>query len=64
VRNLITLRSTSLDVRTFAIVAIGFAMVATLASYIPARRATMVDPRLRSAPNSQHLRVTRGEETV
>jgi len=35
---------TPLDMRTFAIVAIGFAMVATLASYILARRATMVDP--------------------
>jgi putative ABC transport system permease protein len=35
---------TPLDMRTFAIVAIGFAMVATLASCIPARRATMVDP--------------------
>lgn len=33
-----------LDATTFAIVGIAFAVVATLASYLPARRATEVDP--------------------
>src|SRR5262249_46464927 len=33
-----------LDPATFAVVAIGFAAVATLASYVPARRAASVDP--------------------
>jgi ABC-type antimicrobial peptide transport system permease subunit len=33
-----------LDALTFATVGIAFAMVATLASYLPARRATEVDP--------------------
>jgi putative ABC transport system permease protein len=33
-----------LDATTFALVGIAFAMVATLASYLPARRATEVDP--------------------
>jgi putative ABC transport system permease protein len=35
---------TPLDVRTFAIVAAAFGGVATLASFVPARRATRVDP--------------------
>jgi putative ABC transport system permease protein len=35
---------TPLDARTFAVVAAGFAAVAAIASYLPARRATEVDP--------------------
>jgi predicted permease len=35
---------TPLDGSTFALVAIGFAAVAALASYVPARRATRLDP--------------------
>jgi predicted permease len=35
---------TPLDLRTFAAVALGFTAVAALASYLPARRATRVDP--------------------
>jgi putative ABC transport system permease protein len=35
---------TPLDPATYAAVAIGFAGVALLASYVPARRATRVDP--------------------
>jgi putative ABC transport system permease protein len=35
---------TPLDTRTFAVVAAGFAAVAAIASYVPARRATEVDP--------------------
>jgi putative ABC transport system permease protein len=35
---------TPLDVSAFAIVAFGFVAVAALASYLPARRATQVDP--------------------
>ena len=35
---------TPLDPPTFAYVAAAFALVALLASYIPARRATLVDP--------------------
>ena len=35
---------TPLDVPTFAAVAIGFALVAGAASYVPARYATKVDP--------------------
>jgi putative ABC transport system permease protein len=35
---------TPLDKSTFALTAIGFVMLAALASYIPARRATRVDP--------------------
>jgi putative ABC transport system permease protein len=33
-----------LDGRTFAAVSLAFALVATFASYVPARRATRVDP--------------------
>jgi putative ABC transport system permease protein len=33
-----------LDARTFAVVAVAFATVAALASYVPARRATRLDP--------------------
>lgn len=33
-----------LDVTTFAAVGFAFALVAALASYLPARRATQVDP--------------------
>jgi len=33
-----------LDARTFAAVSLAFALVATFASYVPARRATRVDP--------------------
>ena len=33
-----------LDAITFALVGIVFAMVSTLASYLPARRATEIDP--------------------
>jgi putative ABC transport system permease protein len=35
---------TPLDVATYATVAIGFAVVAMFASYLPARRATRVNP--------------------
>ena len=35
---------TPLDGRTFAVVAVAFTMVAALASYVPARRATRLDP--------------------
>jgi len=35
---------TPLDSRTFVLVAVGFAAVAAVASYLPARRATCVDP--------------------
>jgi ABC-type lipoprotein release transport system permease subunit len=35
---------TPLDPPTFVGVALGFAALATIASYIPARRATNVDP--------------------
>jgi len=35
---------TPLDVRTFATVSLTFAIVATIACYLPARRATKVDP--------------------
>jgi ABC-type antimicrobial peptide transport system permease subunit len=35
---------TPLDVPTYAAVAVAFAGVATLASYMPARRASKVDP--------------------
>jgi putative ABC transport system permease protein len=35
---------TPLDARTFALVALAFAAVAAFASYVPARRATQVDP--------------------
>jgi putative ABC transport system permease protein len=35
---------TPLDTSTFALTALGFVTVAALASYIPARRATRVDP--------------------
>jgi putative ABC transport system permease protein len=40
-----------LDARTFAAVSLAFALVAAFASYVPARRATLVDPMvaLRSA---------------
>ena len=33
-----------LDARTFVAVSLAFALVATFASYVPARRATKVDP--------------------
>jgi len=36
--------TTPLDVMTFAAVVVMFCAVATLASYVPARRATRVDP--------------------
>ena len=32
------------DVATFVAVALGFSFVASIASYLPARRATVVDP--------------------
>ena len=35
---------TTLDVRTYAVVATTFAMIAFLAAYVPARRATAIDP--------------------
>ena len=35
---------TPLDPKTFAAVSASFGLVATLASYVPARRATKVDP--------------------
>jgi ABC-type lipoprotein release transport system permease subunit len=35
---------TPLDVRTYLIVASGFAAVGLFASYVPARRATEADP--------------------
>ena len=35
---------TALDPPTYAAVAVAFAAFATLASYVPARRATRVDP--------------------
>jgi ABC-type antimicrobial peptide transport system permease subunit len=35
---------TALDSRTFIAVAIAFALISLLASYVPARRATSVDP--------------------
>ena len=35
---------TPFDPSAFAAVAIGFALVAAVASYVPARRATRVDP--------------------
>jgi putative ABC transport system permease protein len=35
---------TTLDVATFAVVAVAFAAVAMAAAYIPARRATTIDP--------------------
>jgi putative ABC transport system permease protein len=35
---------TPLDPSTFIVVALAFACIATLASYVPARRATKVDP--------------------
>jgi ABC-type antimicrobial peptide transport system permease subunit len=35
---------TPLDVGTFAVVSLLFAIAATVASYVPARRATRVDP--------------------
>jgi ABC-type lipoprotein release transport system permease subunit len=35
---------TPLDPSTFAVVAVSFAAIATLASYLPARRAANVDP--------------------
>jgi ABC-type antimicrobial peptide transport system permease subunit len=35
---------TPLDSRTFIVVAVMFGMVALVASYLPARRATKVDP--------------------
>jgi putative ABC transport system permease protein len=35
---------TPLDPATYAAVAVTFALVAALASYVPARRATKVDP--------------------
>ena len=35
---------TPLDARTFAVVALAFAAVAAFASYVPARRASEVDP--------------------
>ena len=34
----------TLDARTFAAVRLGFGLVAAFASYVPARRATRVDP--------------------
>ena len=37
-------RPTALDVTTFALVAVAFAAVAMLAAYVPARRATAIDP--------------------
>jgi ABC-type lipoprotein release transport system permease subunit len=35
---------TPLDPATFTAVAVGFALIAALASYFPARHATQVDP--------------------
>jgi putative ABC transport system permease protein len=35
---------TPLDATTFAAVAVLFSLVATMAAYLPARRATRVDP--------------------
>jgi putative ABC transport system permease protein len=35
---------TTLDVATFAVVAVAFAAVAMAAAYMPARRATTIDP--------------------
>jgi putative ABC transport system permease protein len=35
---------TAVDAATYAVVAAVFAMVALLASYLPARRATLIDP--------------------
>ena len=36
--------SPALDVVTFAVVAVAFAAVAMVAAYLPARRATAIDP--------------------
>ena len=35
---------TPLDSMTFALVSLGFVLIAVVASYIPARRATKIDP--------------------